>query len=168
MDGEQASLIFLWHWRNMIPADLPPTMTVHQTKMSDPIADSLSFVDHVSMVVANLMRAKEEAKASRYQNRESPSMVGGPSSLPAGLLCVRDHESRGNYTIVNQYGYQGAYQMSPEYAPAWAQRYGYGDWANVPVIEWPPAVQDGVALGLWNDGATVWKNWAPYTCDWPS
>lgn len=87
-------------------------------------------------------------------------------SIPAGLALIRANESGGDYQAVNPtgcggYGCGGAYQLHRGYADDWAIRYGYGEWADVPPEQWPPAVQDGVARGLYE--ATNGRAWCDFT-----
>lgn len=109
---------------------------------------------------------EREQPVSRGNTRPVPPPV--PSNVT--LDCIGDHETYGSthpYTEVNEYGYAGRYQLSPDYADDWARRYGYGEWADVPVVQWPPAVQDAVALALGLDtGWTPWSDprWSTYTC----
>ena len=134
--------------------------------------------------------AREEARAARQAEREaareaatsvvvpaptptstgSGTPSGGSGSLPPLLQLIRSHESGGNYGAYNGggcegYGCYGAYQMHGRYMADWARRYGAGSYAGTPANQWPPAVQDKVALGLFystNPDGAHWCNWTTY------
>lgn len=131
---------------------------------TDPLTQAIDYHDRLEAFVARQEQAQESV--SRSTRADPPAPVSG---LPAGLLCVREHESGGDYQAVNSSsGAAGAYQLMPQYADDWAVRYGYPDWADEPVTAWPPAVQDGVALGLWNQtNGRAWSDFTTYTCSWP-
>jgi hypothetical protein len=130
-------------------------------------------------------RRQEARRAARQADREevtdvvvpAPTSTGGsgtPSSgggnLPALLQLIRSNESGGNYAAYNGsgcegYGCYGAYQMHGAYMDDWARRYGAGEWASTPANQWPPAVQDQVALGLFystNPDGAHWCDWTYY------
>jgi hypothetical protein len=138
---------------------------------TDPLEAAIDYTDTVADLVTEQEHlaalAAERAAAAEQVNRSVRAPIS-TSNLPAGLLCVRAHESGGNYQAVNSLGYAGGYQMSPVYGPTWAERAGYSEWSNTPIPEWPPNVQDAVALYLWNTGqAWIWRDFGGYDCDWP-
>lgn len=104
---------------------------------------------------------------SRSHPRQEPrtpagkQAAGAPAgTVPAVLACIRWHESRGDYRAVNaSSGAAGAYQLMPQYADDWARRYGQSRWASVPVIDWPRAIQDAVALGLFRAWPQAWSTY---------
>lgn len=110
-------------------------------------------------------RTPEPAPTPTQPSRDGERPPPAPANVT--LACIRDHESGGSYTVVNEYGFAGAYQLHPDYKDDWARRYGYPQWADVPVPQWPPAVQDAVALALGQDtNWWPWKDprWSTYTC----
>lgn len=92
---------------------------------------------------------------------ESPAPSPSPSSASQGPLtgscagdwhcfreCTIDHESRhaGVYTAVSGDGvYRGAYQYLASTWRAVATNAGHGEWAETPVDQVPPHIQDSVA-----------------------
>ena len=122
---------------------------------------------------ARIEQALEQAPSattpvtSQGVTKETDPPSGG---LPSLLVTIRAHESGGNYQAYNAggcegWGCGGAYQMHLRYAPAWAARYGEGQWAGTAPQNWPPAVQDKVALGLFwstNPAGYHWCHWATY------
>jgi hypothetical protein len=76
-------------------------------------------------------------------------------SLPAGLLCIRLHESHGNYADNTGNGYYGAYQYS---ISTWNRYKGY---ARADLA--PPAVQDERAATDYNRGAVFRHHHWPST-----
>jgi hypothetical protein len=117
-------------------------------------------------------KARAEARAAQIQAARTKAATPAPAQYSSGsvstiLACIREHESGGNYQAVNAYGYAGAYQLSPTYKDAWAARYGFSQYVGVPVVQWPPAVQDAVAADLGRDSNWhMWSDFAPYTCPW--
>lgn len=109
-------------------------------------------------------RAREAARAQRSQQRSAPAVNTG--SYANTLACIRKHESGNSYTRVSKTGkFRGAYMMHRGYAPEWARRAGYGDWAGTAVDRWPPSVQDAVALHLGK--GSNWRAWSDhvsYSC----
>jgi hypothetical protein len=114
-------------------------------------------------------RALERAeRASRSAEREP---VVRASSLPDGLLYIRSQESGGNYTAYNPTGCSdengtfscgGAYQLSEQYASAWAAEAGYPGMSSQAQI-WPRDVQDAVALYKYErTGGGLWCDWTDY------
>lgn len=88
----------------------------------------------------------------------------GDGSIPAVLLCIRTHESGDgqgsfNYQAFNGIEHYGAYQLSATYSDDWARRYGYPEWAGVTADQWPPEVQDAVAIALFNDSPQLWSTY---------
>ena len=82
----------------------------------------------------------------------------------ATMACIREHESGGSYTARNGI-YRGAYQLSMTYSDTWAQRAGYSEWSSKPADQWPPAVQDAVALDLGKSSNwRAWSDWTSYSC----
>lgn len=80
-------------------------------------------------------------------------------SAPNGFLaCVRNRESRGQYTVVNRSsGAAGAYQFMPSTARAVANHAGRSDLAGRPVTSWSPRDQDAMAAHLYSwQGASPW------------
>jgi hypothetical protein len=122
--------------------------------------------------------ARREA-AAEAQEESTPVVASGSGTnngsdysgtLPDLLLSIRAHESGGNYSAYNAggcegYGCGGAFQLHLGYADDWAVRYGVGEWADTPPQNWPPSVQDTVALGLFystNPDGDVWCRWVEY------
>lgn len=95
---------------------------------------------------------------------------GSSGTLPDLLLFIRANESGGNYQAYNPsgcegYGCYGAYQLHGYYMDDWARRYGEAAWAGTPANQWPPGVQDKVALGLFystNPDGAHWCDWTSY------
>lgn len=83
----------------------------------------------------------------------------GGGSIPPVLLCIRAHESGDNYQAFNGIEHYGAYQLSATYSDDWARRYGYPEWADVTADQWPPEVQDAVAVALFNDSPQLWSTY---------
>lgn len=79
----------------------------------------------------------------------------GPSN--GFLACVRNRESRGNYSAYNPSGASGAYQFMPQTAVNTANHAGRPDLASKPVSQWSPADQDAMANHLYQwQGAAPW------------
>lgn len=114
--------------------------------------------------------ADQQAKAAREQadiearQRDAhavaaapPPVRGSPPPSPGGscagdvdcfLACTRAHESdtAGGYQAVSPDGvYRGAYQYLASTWRVVAVNAGYPEWADTPVDQVPPAVQDAVA-----------------------
>jgi hypothetical protein len=107
-------------------------------------------------------------RASRSSAARAASGEGRPVSPTSILACIRKHESGGNYRAISATGkFRGAYQFHSGYAPTWATRAGYAEWAGVTPDRWPPAVQDAVAydMGHGNHYA-AWRNHTSYSCPW--
>jgi hypothetical protein len=83
---------------------------------------------------------------------------GGGANNGSFLNCVRNRESRGQYSAVNgSSGAAGAYQFMPGTARATAMHAGRPDLANRPVTSWSPADQDAMAAHLYSwQGAAPW------------
>jgi hypothetical protein len=82
-------------------------------------------------------------------------------SAPNGFLsCVRNRESRGQYTVVNRSsGAAGAYQFMPTTARNTAMHAGRPDLASRPVTSWSPADQDAMASHLYSwQGGSPWAS----------
>lgn len=98
-------------------------------------------------VVVKPAAPKAAAKAS----------TGGGTPGNGFLACVRNRESRGNYSAYNPSGASGAYQMMPQTAANTARHAGRGDLANKPVSQWSPADQDAMANHLYQwQGSGPW------------
>jgi hypothetical protein len=91
-------------------------------------------------------------------------------ALPEGLLFIRDNESDGNYQAFNPDGCSddhgtwscgGAYQLSEQYASAWATAAGYPGMSSQ-AQTWPAAVQDAVALDLFTKDPGTWCRYTTY------
>ena len=92
--------------------------------------------------------------AAPVQNRGGG---GGGGNVGGFLGCVRNRESRGQYTAVNPSGAAGAYQMMPGTARNTANHAGRSDLANRPVTSWSRADQDAMAQHLYSwQGAAPW------------
>ena len=87
---------------------------------------------------------------------------------PELLLLIRSNESGGNYQAYNPsgcegYGCYGAYQLHGQYMGGWAAEAGYGNYSGTPATQWPPDVQDAVALYKFNQtGGDLWCDWTDY------
>jgi hypothetical protein len=103
-------------------------------------------------------------RASRSKAKRTVNVPKVDSS--ATLACIRKHESGGNYRAVSASGkFRGAYQMHRTYAPTWAKRAGQGSWSDVPVDQWPPAVQDAVAYDMGHGNRwAAWREHTSYSC----
>lgn len=128
------------------------------------------------------MEARQEARQKARQEarkQEAIAAASVPSSnvtttsssgLPPLLALIRFNESRGNYSAYNPtgcggYGCYGAYQLHGAYMDDWARRYGAAAYAGIPANQWPPSVQDKVALGLYystNPNGQFWCDWTNY------
>ena len=93
--------------------------------------------------------------------------VQGPQGVAQFLAATRQHESGGDYTAYNAGGgASGAYQYIQSTWSSEARAAGYGQYANAPAGNAPPAVQDAVAAynasqlysqyGSWKDVAEAW------------
>lgn len=105
---------------------------------------------------------KSTSPSARSTNKPPTSTVGHAATL----ACIRKHESGGNYKAINSTGkFRGAYQFHQGYAPAWAERYGYPEWAGKPSNLWPPAVQDSIAYQMGkNNRYAPWREHTSYDC----
>lgn len=124
--------------------------------------------------------ARAEAEAEAVTNAETQPSGSGSSNLPDLLLLIRSCESghhnadgscnlnNWSYTAFNStgcegYGCYGAYQLHGSYMDDWAREAGYGQYAGTPATQWPPSVQDAVALFKFNQtGGSLWCDWADY------
>jgi len=155
------------------PTPPPPKEFEVRVAAIDPSARAAQTeeADRYIRSVAERTKEHEPGRGQRSVPSEPPvtaSPVASPVAPPSPnvtLACIREHESHGDYTIVNSGGYAGAYQMSPEYSDDWARAAGYPQWANQPANYWPVAVQDAVALhtGTINHWHT-WSDWGGYYC----
>ena len=115
-------------------------------------------------------QARQEAIASTQVTTTVTSSTPPSSGLPPLLALIRHNESRGDYSAYNAsgcegYGCYGAYQLHGLYMDDWARRYGAAAYAGTPANQWPPSVQDKVALGLFystNPDGAFWCNWTDY------
>lgn len=101
-------------------------------------------------------------------NPPTPSQPSYQTQLSDFLAAERQNESGGNYTAYNAAGgASGAYQFIQPTWTSWADQAGYGQYANAPASQAPPAVQDAVAGamassyyqqfgGNWQDVAESW------------
>jgi hypothetical protein len=83
--------------------------------------------------------------------------TGGGAPSNGFLSCVRNRESRGNYSAYNPSGASGAYQMMPQTAANTARHAGRSDLAGKPVSQWSAADQDAMANHLYQ-----WQGSAPW------
>lgn len=123
-------------------------------------------------------KARQQARQEAVQAQQKTVVTNAPtyvyrsnssSSLPALLSLIRTNESGGNYSAYNAsgcegYGCYGAYQLHGYYMDDWARRYGAAAYAGIPANQWPPYIQDKVALGLFYSTTPNGKFW----CDWTS
>lgn len=81
------------------------------------------------------------------------------SGVGSFLECVKQHESRGNYSAVNpSSGAGGAYQFLPNTWNNTARHIGRGDLVGLPPQNADPATQDMMALALLNwYGRSPWN-----------
>jgi len=141
------------------------------------------YVDQIE-VRNERQKARREARQKARQEailvqQQQPAPTATPipvtksmssSSLPALLALIRNNESHGNYSAYNAsgcegYGCYGAYQLHGLYMDDWARRYGAAAYAGTPANQWPPAIQDKVALGLFystSPNGSFWCNWTSY------
>lgn len=102
-------------------------------------------------------RTATPAKQAPAANRGGGGGGGGGGNVGGFLGCVRNRESRGQYSAVNPSGAAGAYQMMPGTARATANHAGRPDLANRPVTSWSRADQDAMAQHLYSwQGAAPW------------
>lgn len=154
----------------------------------DPLKSALNYHSYLDRYIERL-EAKEARQQERQERREarqqeraeeralevettsrSSSRNAMSGSLPELLAFIRSQESGGNYSAYNGsgcegYGCYGAYQMHGAYMDDWARSYGAASYASTPANQWPPAVQDQVALGLYystNPDGAHWCNWTDY------
>lgn len=105
---------------------------------------------------------KPTATSSKPTAKTPTSTVGDAATL----ACIRKHESTNNYRAVSSTGkFRGAYQFHQGYAPEWAKRYGYPEWAGKPSNLWPPRVQDSIAYQMGHGNRyAAWRNHTSYNC----
>jgi hypothetical protein len=115
--------------------------------------------------------ATPEQREAFVQMFQTPAPIAAPTvspkarpaanrggGAPGGFLaCVRNRESRGQYSAYNPSGASGAYQMMPQTARNTALHAGRPDLAGRPVSSWSPADQDAMAAHLYSwQGAAPW------------
>jgi hypothetical protein len=145
-----------------IPAPVPTTQ-----HYDDPISAAVKWPGELEDFIQEQRERAARAEAAAREEERSEPPPSSSGSLPDLLLFIRSNESGGDYTAYNPsgcegYGCGGAYQMHALYADDWARRYGEGAWADTPVQQWPLAVQDRVALGLFRSTSPDGAHW----CDW--
>lgn len=88
----------------------------------------------------------------------APAPQVSSGGAPGGFLaCVRQRESRGNYSINTGNGYYGAYQFSQTTWNNTANHAGRGDLVGVPPSSASPADQDAMAQHLLSwQGTSPW------------
>lgn len=96
---------------------------------------------------------------TRRVSRSGRRPASGGTSGACDLDTIKARESGNNYGAVSASGkYRGAHQFD---RPTWhgaAIRAGYPEWADTPVNEVPPAVQDAVAAQLYSErGSQPWS-----------
>lgn len=98
-------------------------------------------------------RAAQSRLPRAPRNTPSSSPVySDEGGLPAGLVCIRQKESGGNYADATGNGYYGAYQYSKS---TWN---GYGGYTYA--SDAPPSIQDERALSDYNKGVgQIHQNW---------
>jgi hypothetical protein len=105
-----------------------------------------------AMPSASSAGMRSNASSAGVSARTPPTAASAPTSLPAGLACIRRLESMGNYAAASPYGDRGGFQYKPG---TWA---GYGGFANPAAA--PPSVQDARALADFSQGpATRHQLW---------
>lgn len=116
---------------------------------------------------ARRVRSTVPARPGPARVNVAPNPPRSSGSAPGGFLaCVRQRESRGNYTAVNgSSGAAGAYQFMPQTARNTAMHAGRPDLAGRPVTSWSPADQDAMAQHLYQwQGPGPWAASAPHAC----
>jgi hypothetical protein len=140
------------------------------------LASALSNREGVRARLASQAAANRATQASRTQSRRAAPIVavrdapappprvssggGGGSALSgnAFLSCVRQRESRGNYSVVNPAGpWYGAYQFLASTWNVTAQHAGRLDLVGVIPSQASPADQDAMALALYQ-----WQGTGPW------
>lgn len=87
-----------------------------------------------------------------------PPPPSGDAATMAFLACVRQRESRGNYSVVSSNGlWHGAYQFAISSWNSTASHAGRGDLVGVLPSQASPADQDAMALHLYH-----WQGKAPW------
>ena len=121
--------------------------------------------------------AANRAQASRSQSRRAAPIAavraaptppptsggGGSVSINGFLACVRQRESRGNYSVVNPAGpWYGAYQFLASTWNVTAQHAGRLDLVGVIPSQASPGDQDAMAMALYQwQGAGPWGGSCP-------
>lgn len=113
-----------------------------------------------------------------------PVPASGPAQAPQGqavhqsappsfqtqlndfMAAERQQESGGNYQVINSIGAGGAYQFMPSTWAGDAKQYGYSQYANTPLNQVPPAVQDAVARAAMTSYYNQFGNWADVAKAW--
>ncbi|MBI2705484.1 MAG: transglycosylase family protein [Actinobacteria bacterium] len=109
-------------------------------------------------IPAPRVSAPKSAPASSAKTAAHPTATRGGGSGGGFLNCVRNRESRGQYSAVNgSSGAAGAYQFMPQTARNTALRAGRPDLAGRPVTSWSSADQDAMAAQLYS-----WQGSAPW------
>jgi hypothetical protein len=106
-------------------------------------------------------QASRQARSNQPANATNSrrSAASQPASGGADFFaCVRHHESRGNYGVVNRgSGAAGAYQFMPTTWSNAARAYGRGDLVGVNPSAASPADQDTIARYVYStQGARPW------------
>lgn len=123
---------------------------------------ALGVVAALTIVPAGVEHSPESPPAGTHSPGPATPSVGkretvADPGLPPVLRCIAWHESRGITTAVSPDGeYRGKFQLSMSFSPAWANRYGFPQWASLPADRWPAAVQDAVAVALFRDFPQAW------------
>ncbi len=151
-----------------------------QSRRADAVlASALANRQGVRTRLAAQAAANRAAQASRSQSRRAarpivavhntpapPPPSGGGGGAPSGnsfLACVRQRESRGNYSVVNPAGpWYGAYQFLASTWNVTAQHAGRLDLVGVIPSQASPADQDAMALALYQwQGTGPWGGSCP-------
>lgn len=164
------------------------TAAVFMVQSNYPLESTSDYRTYVSNVsehieVRNKRREAriEERRQARREERQlqreavvevplSNTTESSSTDLPPTLALIRNNESRGDYSAYNGsgcegYGCYGAYQLHGLYMDDWARRYGAAAYADIPANQWPPSIQDKVALGLYystNPNGKFWCDWTDY------
>jgi hypothetical protein len=152
-----------------------------QSRRADALlASALRNREGVRARLAAQAAANRAAQASRTQSRRAAPIVavrnapapppavssGGGGGAPSGnafLSCVKQRESRGNYSVVNPAGpWYGAYQFLASTWNVTAQHAGRLDLVGVIPSQASPADQDAMALALYQwQGTGPWGGSCP-------
>jgi hypothetical protein len=149
-----------------------------QSRRADAVlASALRNRQDVRNRLAAQAAANRAAQASRSSSRRSAPIAavhatptppptsggGGSVSISGFLACVRQRESRGNYSVVNPAGpWYGAYQFLASTWNVTAQHAGRLDLVGVIPSHASPADQDAMAVALYQwQGAGPWGGSCP-------